>query len=77
MLGPAPESSPLPGHSGLFLRNQGGTWHTLAGEGLGHAAEEVQGLPPVTAGRIRSAAIEGLVFDLDAFWELVDEIELP
>jgi len=68
------EACGLPPRSGLFLRGDSGLWRPLVGEGLELASVEVNGLAPVTHGRVESSSLPGLTLDLEAFWAQVDEI---
>lgn len=67
VLNPRPERIALPGRSGLFLRNMGERWAPLEGDDL-RVEEQVEGRLPVTAGRVRSCALPGVVFDVDDLW---------
>jgi len=69
------EACGLPPRSGLFLRSDSGLWRPLAGEGLELASVTVNGLAPVTHGRVESSSLPGLTLDLEAFWAQVDELE--
>lgn len=69
ILNPTDATLALPPRSGLFLRRGDAGWEPLAGEGLTTTpGAPVHGGSPVTAGRLASLAVPGLVFDADAFW---------
>jgi Uma2 family endonuclease len=62
------ERAPIPPRSGLFLKNVGGEWRPLGGEGLVEVGS-FRELPAHGRGVVKSAAVRGLTLDLTAFWK--------
>lgn len=67
VLNPHPDTLALPPRTGLFLRAAGERWEPLPGQELVQAGDPVQGLRPVSAGRVTSEALDQN-FDVAALW---------